>query len=178
MFDIVINAGADYALTFYLRDSENTLIDLTGADIQAQLKPFAECQDYIPFEVQQNGAGGRIQLSLTSVVTERIHWDTGVYDVFVYYPNGTTKKVLYGAAKIVPAVTRPAPVSPIHIRLVLVKDETALPTYGEDDQIYFCYEPETIYIWNGSGYERQISPLEIRVEGKKLIIPIDIIGVN
>ena len=179
MYDIVIHAGADYALTFYMRDAENNLIDLTGADIQAQLKPFAESMDSIPFEVQQNGAGGRIQLTIASNVTERIHWDTGVYDVFIYYPDGTCKKVLYGAAKIVPAITRPVPVSPIHTRLVIVRDESALPQYGEAERIYFCYDPGTIYLWNGLYFERQIHPGEIiRVEGKKLIMPAGLIGVN
>ena len=179
MFDITIHAGANYQLTFYMRDANNGLQDLTGMDIQAQLRPFAESSKCITFDVESNGAGGVCQLTLTPDVTERIDFDKGVYDVMMTDSDGVRKKVLWGMAKIVPAVTRPVPQSPYYVRLEIIKNTAALPSVGLEDRIYYCYTDGSIWLWHNSMWERQIPPGEIiRVEGVRLIMPAGMIGVN
>ena len=150
MFDINIHAGADFRLTFYMRDPEGNLIDLTGCVIQAQLKPFAESPDAIDFTVQHNGAGGRCQLSLSKPTTEQIDFDKGVYDVMITDPDENRKKVLWGMAKIIPAVTRPVPILPIDLELVIVPNVAALPQPGIMYRIWYCYETGVFYIWDGN----------------------------
>lgn len=152
MFDINIHAGADFRLTFYMRDPEGNLIDLTGCVIQAQLKPFAESPDAIDFVVQHNGAGGRCQLSLSKSTTEQIDFDKGVYDVMITDPDENRKKVLWGMAKVIPAVTRPVPILPIDLELVIVPNVAALPQPGIMYRIWYCYETGVFYIWDGEQY--------------------------
>ena len=153
MFDINIHAGADFRLTFYMRDPEGNLIDLTGSVIQAQLKPFPESLQHIDFDVEHNGAGGRCQLSLSKAATEQIDFDKGVYDVMITFPDENRKKVLYGNAKVIPAVTRPVPILPIDMKLEIVPNADALPMPGIMYRIWYCYETGAFCIWDGDAYQ-------------------------
>lgn len=104
--NIVIDAGVDFIMAFRLKDYNNNLIDLTGASVAAHLRHLAEDKDYMPFEVSHNRTGGRVQIKMAGVNTEKIPYTDGVYDVQITFPNGTKICPLHGDVKIIAGATR------------------------------------------------------------------------
>ena len=103
-YDIVLEAGADFSMTFALTDPEEEPVDLTGCTLKAQLREFPESNIVYDFTVTHNNEGGIVVMSMPRSSTELIGFTAGVYDVFL---TGSSKdKVLWGKARIIPNVTR------------------------------------------------------------------------
>ena len=62
--NITIEAGATFQMFFTVRDDNQSLIDLTGATVEAQLREFPEAQDYFQFTATHNGSGGRVNITM------------------------------------------------------------------------------------------------------------------
>ena len=150
-YDIDLNCGEDFALTFTLRDDNGQVIDLTGATVDACLKEFSESVDYIPFVATHNSAGGKVTLVMNHETTEHVGYTYGVYDVKIHYSNDIIESVLYGDVRINHSVTK-FPADGTIMFFVKLNDETQLPEIGEDNRIYYCSEPGIIYRWNGSAF--------------------------
>lgn len=161
-YNIEINCGEDFSLSFTLRDDNGQTIDLTGATVTARLKEFAESVSSIPFVTLHNSAGGKVTLIMNHETTEHIGYTYGMYEVFVEYSNGEVNPVLYGDAKIVPAATKFPSEGTITFFVTLLT-ETDLPLTGEDNRLYYCSEPGIIYRWNGSAFVSFMRETSVKV---------------
>ena len=148
--DITIECGADFALSFLVRDDEGTLIDLTGATVEAQVREYAEAADYFAFTAVHNGQGGRVSLSMPHEVTASIGFSRGVYDVFIDYPDESREKYLMGDVTVIPEVTKPAAGTVVYVLSFSSEDD--LPLAGLTDRLYFCHASNKLYRWNGTNY--------------------------
>lgn len=150
-YDININCGADFVLSFLIRDGNGQLIDLTGATITATIREFPESTEYQEFVATHNSTGGKITLVLPHEITELISYSYGCYDVYIEHEGGTREKVLFGNAKIISSVTRFVN-DGIIVLMVTLSNEEALPVQGDMSRLYFCTESGIIYRWNGTAY--------------------------
>lgn len=104
-FDITIDCGADYETDFqFTEDDENTLIDMTGWSVEAQLREFPESRDCLDFTCSADTDGFHISMSGTD--TAQIGYTLGFYDVFITDPYGNRTKLVKGRAFITPRTTR------------------------------------------------------------------------
>ena len=87
--NIEIHAGADFAMTFGVKDEYYQPVDLTGATIEGQVRQYAEAAEYYPFFINSIPADGVICLTIPFEETQQIGFDKGVYDVFITYADGT-----------------------------------------------------------------------------------------
>lgn len=147
--DITIECGADFFLSFLVRDGTNALVDLTGAVIEAHLREYSEASDYFAFTAVHNNGGGRITLTMPHEDTAEIGYTSGVYDVYVTQ-NGTRTKRLYGDVTIVPEVTKPVAGEVMY--LLSFGSEDDFPTAGITRRIYFSHASNKMYRWNGTNY--------------------------
>ena len=105
MYDIEIHCGEDYTQTLTIRDDDVNLMDLTGAEVYAQMRETSESNDYFEFDCTHNNDGGKILIRMSNVETEKIPFTRGVYDVILETPTEVTC-LIYGHAEIIPTVTR------------------------------------------------------------------------
>ena len=150
-YDIEINCGADFSLSFTLRDDNGQTINLTGATVDAKLKEFPESVDYIPFTAYHNSAGGKVTLIMSHESTNNIGYTYGVYQVFLQYVDETIEPVLYGNVRIMQNVTH-FPAEGSVVFFITVHSEENLPETGELNRLYYCTDSEVVYRWNGTAY--------------------------
>lgn len=149
-YDITIEAGADFARGFVLRDDEDQPRDLTGTELAAEFRAFAEAAEYIPFSVIHGGEQGRISLVMPHEGTSQIFCERGVYDCFILYPDGTREKVLQGNVTVSPMVTRISEGELMYF--IAVRDEASLPIIGIANRIYYTNDTNRMYRWDGAEY--------------------------
>ena len=149
-YNIKIECGTDFVLPFTWYDDNGNVIDLTGAIVEAQLREYPEASDGFDFYTQHNGVGGKITLTMTKEITAEIPYSRGYYDVHVTLADGTRKRPLYGEVKIDPNVTKP--IDGTALFLIGISSYEDLPTEGNVNRLYFCYDDRRIYRWNGSNY--------------------------
>lgn len=169
--DIIIECGADFSLYFLVRDSENALVDLTGAVVSAHLREYAEAQDYFAFTATHNGAGGKVTLTMPHEDTAEIGYTRGVYDVFIDFPDETRLKYLWGNVEIDPEVTKPVDGEVIY--LLSFASEDSFPLSGLTRRIYFSHVSNKMYRWNGTGY---VSIVTNGIDGVDGVSPEIVIG--
>lgn len=150
LYNILIEAGADFVLPWYWYDENGNPVDLTDSTIEAQLRHFAEDPDFYEFVCTHNGLGGRISITLLNEITASIAWTSGVYDVFVTPAGGDRTRVLHGNANIVPNVTKP--VDGTFLYMLGIASWNDLPAVGNTNRLYFVYDERKIYRWNGVNY--------------------------
>lgn len=148
--DITIECGATFTMYFVVRDNNNSLVDLTGSTVEAQLREYAEANDYFEFTATHNGSGGRVTLTMPFEDTAAIPYTSGVYDVYITDQNNDREKYLIGDVNIVPAVTKP--VAGEIIYLLSFASENDFPSYGMVRRLYFSHASNHIYRWNGTDY--------------------------
>ena len=152
--DILIEAGADFALSFTIEDDNDNVVDLTGATVAAQLRQFAEATDSFDFTVSHNGSGGRVKIGMPHEMTVKIPYSSGVWDVFITFPDGTVVNPIYGDVYIQPRATRPY--SGTVMQMIFVRTASALPSIGQNNLLYFVADETAIYRWTGAGYTTSI----------------------
>jgi hypothetical protein len=148
--NITIECGADFLMTFVVRDSADALVDLTGAEVTAQIREYAEAVDYYQMTAVHNGAGGKVTLGIAYEDTERISFSRGVYDVFIDFPNDTREKYLQGSVTVIPSVTKPVDGQIMY--LLSFSSEGSFPVMGLVNRVYFSHASGKMYRWNGTGY--------------------------
>ena len=148
--DIFIKPGADFALSFTIEDDNDNAVDLTGATVAAQMRQFAEATDCFDFTVSHNGTGGRVKIGMPHEVTTKIPYSSGVWDVFITFPDGIVINPIYGDVYIGASVTRPY--DGTVMQMIFVRTASALPSVGQNNQLYFVADEIAIYRWTGSGY--------------------------
>lgn len=148
--NILMECGADFTMGIVIRDDSNSLVDLTGYTVTAQLREYAEAQDYFEFTATHNNAGGRITISMPHEDTAQISYTSGVYDVFIIDTNNISEKVVKGEVTVDPNVTKP--IAGTIMYLVSFASEDDFPTTGEMRRLYFSHASRKMYRWNGTNY--------------------------
>jgi tRNA threonylcarbamoyladenosine modification (KEOPS) complex Pcc1 subunit len=103
--------GATFSRVLVLKDSTDTVIDITGASAQMDVRQQIDSTTTL---IQLSTANGRIQiagsdgeLTLTISAADTTDLDTnGVYDLKLTYVSGTVERILEGGFTIDPQVTR------------------------------------------------------------------------
>ena len=115
--DLYIEKGSDFAKTFYLKNSDNVAIDLTGCTAYGQIKSLADLSGTalasFVVTIPSPQSQGRIDISLSKATTSALG-GTGptwkykkqyAYDIILNLVDGTTIRLLNGNANISPGVT-------------------------------------------------------------------------
>lgn len=106
-FQIELMRGADFSMSLWWKDENNSPVDLTNYEFKSQLREFYESSDFIEFTVTLIPSEGKISLYLSNESTKKIMYDRGVYDIrYTSTVTGLKDFVLRGTAKIYKSSTR------------------------------------------------------------------------
>lgn len=109
VYDFAMQAGEDFALQLTLKDSSNTVINLTGYSYRAQFRSAAAPTGVIYANysaVTVNAAAGRVDVRLSRSQTATNDGRQGVWDLQQTSSTGQISYLLTGKAKVVSTVTR------------------------------------------------------------------------
>ncbi|MFI9845155.1 hypothetical protein ACIHFD_49610 [Nonomuraea sp. NPDC051941] len=113
LYDLLIEAGTDYDRVLTLTDQtpERVPLDLTGCHVRAQIRPNHSrnaplLHDLAPNLAITNPAGGVIALRIPGEASAAWAWRTGVWDLEVVDAGGAPLRLLKGAVRVSPEVTR------------------------------------------------------------------------
>lgn len=148
--NVLIETGADFILPHRIKDENGEPMDLTGATVVGQLREFAEAADSFEFACMHNGTGGRILVTMPHETTSQITYASGVYDVLVTLADGVTSYPLHGDVTIRHGVTKSYDGAVLFMLGISSYDD--LPDVGNPDRLYFDYQDQRIYRWNGTNY--------------------------
>ena len=148
--NILIETGADFILPHRIKDENGEPMDLTGATVVGQLREFAEAADSFEFSCMHNGTGGRILVTMPHETTSQITYADGVYDVKVTLADGTISYPLHGHVTIRQGITKSYDGAVLFMLGISSYDD--LPDVGNPDRLYFDYQDQRIYRWNGMNY--------------------------
>lgn len=106
--------GATFDETWVWRtgtESSNTPVNLTGCTAKAQIRDKLGSQTVLLDLTTENGRielggiAGSIRIIITDEDTALINWTTGVYDLFIYFPDGTAVPRMAGTVTVTKGVT-------------------------------------------------------------------------
>lgn len=87
-------------------------VDLTGCTARMQVRSTVD-NDTVLLElttgngrIALGGVDGTITLQLTAAETQALTWRNAVYDLEVVHPGGQVRRLVEGAVKVKPEVTR------------------------------------------------------------------------
>lgn len=111
-----IEQGSTFARTFRLKDSVGNYIDLTGYSARMQVRQSHSATTAIVdidsgskggVEVEPDSTQGAIKITLTATETAQLTAPlAGVWDLEIVSGGGEVTRVLEGAVRITPEVTR------------------------------------------------------------------------
>lgn len=108
-----IDQGASFSkLVTWKTGPSRTPVDLTGCTALAQVRTTLESAtalhsfDTTNGSILLGGAAGTVELVMTDEQTAAALWKSGVYDLVITFPNGSKRRLMYGAVTISPGVTR------------------------------------------------------------------------
>lgn len=110
-YNFEIEAGATFTRTITYKDSEDTAIDLTGADVRMQIRDsYGEGDPLVSLSSPSSGITftsntGEFVITITATQTDNLNVRQGVYDIEIEYQSGTVERVLEGRVKVSPQVT-------------------------------------------------------------------------
>jgi len=90
MSDLAINQGADFFVRFQVKDSTDTIVDLTGYTAKSEIRDVAGGVLIGTFTAV-TGTNGYIDLTMEDAITNALAAGSYVYDIFIM--NATTGDV-------------------------------------------------------------------------------------
>lgn len=116
--NFVLYPHATFTETVTLRNSDGTVMNLTGYSARAQVRREIDDTDAV-FDLSSTngkivlgGAAGTVQFLLANTETDNpeVDWDGEywVYDMLLTAPSGIVERMIQGAISAIPGVTRPA----------------------------------------------------------------------
>lgn len=111
-YDIKLDQGSDFLITFVLKDSAKKPINLTGYKVAMQIRKSATSAEAVDTLTTENGRidvvplEGRIVLKFPHSVTESISASTYVYDVEIISADDRITRILRGRVYVSAEVTR------------------------------------------------------------------------
>jgi predicted flavoprotein YhiN len=104
--NLVIDQGTDYSATIDLVDDNNTIFNLTGYSVRAQVrKSYAATTSY-NFTATHNGTSGQIILFMSNGLTQTMEPGRYLYDVEITSPGNSITRVVEGIVTVTPGITR------------------------------------------------------------------------
>jgi len=156
--DIKIFCGEDFEMSFIHRNTEQEVVDLTGATIRAIVREYPSGDDPHDMTVTNYGASGKVRLQMQNEMTAELSYAYGTYEVDCTYPDDSTETLLHGRVFVVPAVTRITTGTPEIILAFNSFDE--FPEVGTYFRLYLDIEAGLLYRWNGTSYESALFGLQ------------------
>jgi hypothetical protein len=89
--------------------SSENLVDLTGYTATMQIRQFASQSAPLLYDASSSlvlgGTAGSIVLTIADTVTNGFTWFSGVYDLFLYAPDGVATALLAGQVSVTSSVS-------------------------------------------------------------------------
>ena len=106
--NLVINSGSDFSQSFTLEGSDNSALNLTGYQVNAQMRKWSGSSSAITFTtaILVPSTQGKILISLSSANTTNIKPGRYVYDVVITDSFGMKNRVIEGMVLVREGVTR------------------------------------------------------------------------
>ncbi|MET8006264.1 hypothetical protein [Nonomuraea glycinis] len=114
-YDLLIEQGTDYdrVLTLHSQAEGRPPLDLTGCQVRAQIRPHHGPDAGLLHDLATAGgltitdpANGKVTLSIPGSVSALWAWRTAVWDLEVVDSGGKPLRLLKGAVRVDPEVTR------------------------------------------------------------------------
>lgn len=111
-YDILIEQGADYVMTFRWRDPVGVPIDLTGYTARMQFRKTKPDTAILLSATTENfyivlgGALGTVNLAIPNAITAAFTFVRAVYDMELISPAGVVTRWLEGGVEVSQEVTR------------------------------------------------------------------------
>ena len=103
--NIVIEQGASFTNTYFVEDSNNTPLNLTGYTGSATLAKHSSSSTKTNFSVTITTNSGSIAIGLTSGKTATLKPGRYVYDVLLTNSNGAKTRIVEGTALVTAGVS-------------------------------------------------------------------------
>jgi len=110
--NLTIQQGATFRKRLVWRGSNKSPVNLTGYEAKLQARATAT-DPAVLFElstrngtIKLGGSNGAIELLFSDEATAQLQFDRGVYDLFLYAPNGDALRLLEGSVRLVRGVTK------------------------------------------------------------------------
>jgi hypothetical protein len=106
--NLVINSGSDFSQSFTLEGTNNSLLNLTNYEVNAQMRKWSGSSTAITFaaSVEFPPTNGRILISLSSADTTNIKPGRYVYDIIITDYYGIKNRVIEGMVLVREGVTK------------------------------------------------------------------------
>lgn len=106
--NLVINSGSDFSQSFTLEGSDNSALNLTGYQVNAQMRKWSGSSVAITFTstIQIPRTEGKILISLSSADTTNIKPGRYIYDIVITDSFGLKNRVIEGMVLVREGVTR------------------------------------------------------------------------
>jgi hypothetical protein len=106
--NLVINSGSDFSQSFTLEGTNNSPFNLTGYEVDAQMRKWSGSSSAINFSTSiiAPSTSGKISIGLTSGQTVDLKSGRYVYDILIIDPYGIKNRVIEGMVLVREGVTR------------------------------------------------------------------------
>lgn len=112
-YDITIYQGATFRLPLTWKSGDPaTPVNLTGCTARMQIRSIVTAPTPLLTLTTENGgialggAAGTVTVTVDAAATAGQAWKTGVYDLEIVFGSGEVRRLLEGAAQVLPEVTR------------------------------------------------------------------------
>lgn len=108
IYNLVIDQGTDFSANLTVKDSTNTVRNLTGYTGRAQLRRSYASSSNVTFTVNiDSPTDGNVKITLANAATANLKYGRYVYDVeLTKTSDSTIERVYEGIATVYPEVTR------------------------------------------------------------------------
>ena len=106
--NLVINSGSDFTQFFTLEGTNNSPLNLTEYEVDAQIRKWSGSSSAINFSTSiiAPSTSGKISIGLTSGQTVDLKSGRYVYDILIIDPYGIKNRVIEGMVLVREGVTR------------------------------------------------------------------------
>ena len=106
--NLVINSGSDFTQVFTLEGTNNSPLNLTEYEVDAQMRKWSGSSSAINFSTSiiAPSTSGKISIGLTSGQTVDLKSGRYVYDILIIDPYGIKNRVIEGMVLVREGVTR------------------------------------------------------------------------
>ena len=106
--NLVINSGSDFSQSFTLEGTNNSPLNLTEYEVDAQMRKWSGSSSAINFSTSiiAPSTSGKISIGLTSGQTVDLKSGRYVYDILIIDPYGIKNRVIEGMVLVREGVTR------------------------------------------------------------------------
>lgn len=108
-FDLDIHAGSEFAVTLTAKNSDGTLVNLSGYSARGYVKKsYADSSALLDLQpsVHTSYVSGLIDIAILATGTSGLAITQGLYDIEIYTTGTYVSRILQGKVNIYPNVTQ------------------------------------------------------------------------